>query len=355
MMDRGDLGARIAAAGVPVHALDMPRRRLTLRGTVKLFKLIRALKPDVVQTWMYHADLVGGLIARFAGCRHVVWGVRHSDHDRGSTSRSTRLVATLGAMLSGIVPAAIACCSQRAVLVHKRLGYASTKFHVIPNGYDLDRFSPDPQAGEAVRHGWGIGPGNPLIGCVARWNPQKDHANLIRALAALAGRHPRLTCVLVGGGMVPENAELMALLNDHGLAGRVVLAGQRNDVPAVMNALNLHVLASAYGEAFPNVVAEAMACGTPCVVTDVGDAAFIVGDTGLVAPPKDAGALASAVEVLILELENDADRRESRKLASRTRIAENFSMERMVEAYTALWEQVVHDRLARADGPEDKG
>lgn len=340
MMDEGVYGPRIANAGVAVHALQMPRGRLTVAGVFRLYRLLRNLAPDVVQTWMYHADLVGGVVARLAGCRKVVWGIRHSDLDREKTSRKTRMVAKLSAALSDVVPAAIACCSERAVLVHQALGYSKTRFSVVPNGCDLSLFSPDSQAGAALRRDWGISPDEMLLGCVARWDPQKDHANLLRALALLAGRQPRLRAVLVGNGMEPGNAELMALIEEKGLAGRIVLAGQRNDIPAVMNALDLHVLSSAYGEAFPNVVAEAMACETPCVVTDVGDASLIAGDTGVVVPPKDSKALAGAIELLLSERSGDPERWQARKVACREQIVDNFSLNRMADAYLALWTNV---------------
>jgi glycosyltransferase involved in cell wall biosynthesis len=354
MMDQGVYGPRIANAGVAVHALQMPRGRLTAGGILKLYRLLRSLAPDVVQTWMYHADLVGGVVARLAGCRNVVWGIRHSDLDRDKTSRKTRLVARLSAALSDVVPLAIACCSERAVLVHQALGYSKTRFSVVPNGYDLSLFCPDLQAGAALRRHWGVNPDEMLLGYVARWDPQKDHANLLRALALLAGKLPRLRSVLVGSGIDPGNAQLMTLINENGLAGRVVLAGQRNDIPAVMNAIDLHVLASAYGEAFPNVVAEAMACGTPCVVTDVGDAALIVGSTGLVVPPGDAEALAAAIDSLASEWRDASGRLLACKEASRRRIVESFGIEKMVSAYQTLWENVRSGRFAASGGTEQK-
>jgi glycosyltransferase involved in cell wall biosynthesis len=176
----------------------------------------------------------------------------------------------------------------------------------------------------------------PLLGMVGRFDPQKDHENLLRALDQLKQAGTLFRCVLVGRGLDATNDQLTAWLEQYGFQDDVLLLGQRSDVPAVMSALDLHVLSSAYGEAFPNVLAEAMACGTPCVTTDVGDAAAIVGDTGWVAPPADTARLAEAIEAA-LAVRDDSSVWQARREAARTRVAERFSLEKMVAAYHAVW------------------
>ena len=292
LMGDAHYGPMLRQRGIEVFAINKPRGRVTLTGLLKLRRIIRAIDPDVVQTWMYHADLIGGLVARWAGVRGVVWGVRHSSVDAIGIAYSTRLTAHMCAFLSRWVPDAISCCSVRAAQYHQTIGYLERKFTVIPNGFDLSLFFPDEQKRDRTRREWGIGPDETLIGLVARWHDQKDHQTLLNSLSMLVDRHPHLRCVLVGSNMDRDNERLCAFVSKLGLSGRILLAGSRTDIPAVMNALDLHVLSSAYGEAFPNVVGEAMACGTPCVVTDVGDAAMIVGNTGWVVEPRDARALA---------------------------------------------------------------
>jgi glycosyltransferase involved in cell wall biosynthesis len=210
---------------------------------------------------------------------------------------------------------------------------------VIANGYDLSRYAPDTAARERVRGQWGLAGDVPVIGCVARWDPLKDHANLLRAVAALVrdGRDGGLRCVLVGRGMTADNPELMALVDKLDLRERLVLAGPSDDVPAVMNGLDLHVLSSC-AEGFPNVVAEAMACGAYCVATDVGDAAYIIGDTGVVVPPEQPEALARGIESALREV---ALRGRSRAgEAGRARVLENFDLARMVQSYAAVWRRL---------------
>lgn len=336
LTDEGRHGPTLRAAGVAVHALGQRRGRFSPAAWLRLVRLLRALRPDVVQTWMYHADLLGGTAARAAGVRAVVWGV----HSVGVDSPSTRLVVRLCALLSRLVPRRIVCVSQEGARLHGRLGYARDRLVVIPNGYDTAALAPDPAAREALRREWGCGPRTAVLGLLARWNVLKDHATLLAAFAGLAapeGVDCRL--VLAGGGMDGGNSELADLISRHGLTGRVALLGPRTDAAAVMSALDVHVLSSRV-EAFPNVVAEAMCCGTPCVVTDVGDAALIVGRTGWVAPPGDPAALAAAMREALAE-RADADAWSRRRQAARERIVANFGLSTVVESYARLWSEVV--------------
>lgn len=295
------------------------------------------MKPDVVQTWMYHADVVGGVITRLAGMTPVIWNVRNASLEVGIAGLSTRILARVSAVFSWLLPTAIISNSQKAVGVHQALGYRLTKFVVIPNGYDLSRFYPDFTARHRIRKEWLIAEDEVLVGMVARWDPYKDHETFLKALAALVPKECSVRYVLIGEGMDYFNSALISSLQAHGLADHVLLKGSHADIPAVMNALDLHVLSSA-SEAFPNVVAEAMACGTPCVVTDVGDAALIVGDTGWVLPPGAPLKLARTIEMAISVVNRDGKVTIGKKC--RERIAEKFSEKVMVTRYVALWRNV---------------
>jgi glycosyltransferase involved in cell wall biosynthesis len=285
---------------------------------------------------------VGGLIARWAGVP-VVWGVRNSNLDADTSSVSARIVARVCGLISSWLPEAIICCSEKAARIHQVIGYRAQKFVIIPNGVDLTRFAPDAAMRMRTRMAWGIQPDQTLLGMVARWDPQKDHGTLLRALAHLASRGVMFRFVLVGTYMSQANVELCGNIDRQRLADRMILAGPHEDIPAVMNAIDLHVLSSAYGEAFPSVVAEAMACGTPSVVTDVGDSAQIVGTTGWVVPPKNAEALAQGIQGALITL--DASGREVLGQAARTRIEERFGLKKMVDAYVALWNSVANVRM----------
>ncbi len=338
LMDAGKYGPLLEDAGVRVHCLNMPRGKVSAKGLLQLWRLLRAERPDIVQTWMYHADLIGGTLARMAGVRRVFWGVRHSTLEAGKSRRATMLVARINAWLSSAVPTGIVCCAQKAREVHLALGFAAERLLVIPNGYDLSRFRPDTVARVRLRSELGVGDQTPLLGMVGRFDPQKDHENLFRALAFLKQRGVQFCCVLVGRGMDQGNTALCARLEQYDLQAEVVLLGQRSDVPSVMSALDLHLLSSS-AEAFPNVLAEAMACGTPCVTTDVGDAAAIVGETGWVVPPLRPERLADAINTALLA-RSDLDAWVLRCKSARQRVGDNFSMEKMVAAYHAVWQDL---------------
>jgi glycosyltransferase involved in cell wall biosynthesis len=298
---------------------------------------LRALAPDVVSTWMYHADLLGGVASRLAGVRGVGWSIRNSDLDATHTKLSTRLVVSACASVSRWIPARILCCSVVARHVHVGCGYAADKMVVIPNGFDLARFAPNADARAAVRLELGIPADAPLVGVVGRFDPQKDHAGFFRSAAILRRHMPSVRFLLAGKDMDHANAELVSAMDKAGARDASHLLGLRSDMPALMASLDVLVSSSAYGEAFPNVVGEAMACAVPCVVTDVGDCAYIVGDTGITVPPGDNAALAAAMQTLL------ALSRQERAVIgdrARARVAENFDITQVVHQYERFFDDL---------------
>jgi len=332
----GKYGPLLRAAGIRVYGFDFGNSLKALFCFIRLVILIRLCKPSVVQTWLYHSDLIGGLAARLAGVTRIVWGVRHANLTPGTVKQKTILVVKVCAYLSRYLPVKIACCSRRAIDTHSRIGYPRSKFCLVENGYDLTGLDINIQLRYEFRSEIGISETTPLFGMVARFNPQKDHANLLAALSLLQRDGFKFFCVLVGAGMSCENIEIAEMLERFGLRDNVRLLGRRDDIAKVMNGLDLHILSS-LGEAFPNVLAEAMACGTPCVTTDVGDAQVIVGATGWVVPAENSGALALALKEALLEFMLDQPKWISRQLDSRGRIVDNFDINRMVANYRSIW------------------
>ncbi|WP_284337814.1 glycosyltransferase family 4 protein [Comamonas sp. NoAH] len=342
LMNLGKYGPLLEARGVKVHTLDMPAGRLTLQGLKRMWKLLREAKKEyeqkdlAIQTWMYHSDLVGGVVARVSGIRNIVWGIHHSILEKGKTKASTRLIAKINAVLSHWVPEIIVCCAEKSRAIHEEIGFSSRKMKVIPNGYDLQKFAPAPVEAKHLRQQWGIAENMLLLGMVGRFDPQKDHDNLFKALALLKKQGLEFRCVLVGRGMGDANQEIRSLLQHHDLEERMLLLGQRNDIPAVMSALDLHVLSSS-AEAFPNVIAEAMACETLCVTTDVGDAALMVGGTGWVVPPSNPKALADGIQDAVSAMAQ-TEAWLMRKAAARAHVSKKFSLDRMLASYGDAWE-----------------
>jgi len=348
LTDSAEIGERISALGVPIDSLGMRPGVPDPWGFIRLYRRVRRLRPDVVQTWMYHADLVGGLATRLAGVKALAWNIRNSDLSPDKTKRSTRAVVSLCAMLSRLLPAGIVCCSVAARNIHhEALGYDANKFEVIPNGFDLSRFKVDPVARLAVRNELRLDDAVPLVGLIARYGPQKNHSGFIEAAAKLHDVRPDVHFLCAGVGVDTRNRELTEKLEKAGIASVTHLLGLRNDVPRLMAALDVCVSSSSYGEAFPNVLGEAMSCGVPCAVTDVGDSAAIVGDTGRVVAPEDMAALAEAIKAL-LELSDKERWRVAERC--RTRVAEHFEINQIVRLYEGFYDKVIrkvrnHERL----------
>lgn len=337
LTDKGKYGPLLKNLSVHVYCLGMPAGKIRFAALIKLYKLIRQLKPDVVQTWMYHADLIGGVIARLAGVRKVFWNIRHTTLESGKSKRTTILIAKLCAHLSRFIPEGIVCCAQKAVTVHSELGYEASKMTVIGNGYNLEVFNPNNDLMVRFRNELNVESGTTVLGMVGRFDPQKDHFGLLSALSIVKSRVPDFKFALIGRDLNSANTALNNEIEKLNLESNIILLDQRTDITLVMNGLDFHVLSSGFGEAFPNVLAESMACETPCVTTNVGDAAVIVGETGWVVPPKDPQALARAILEAMEEKQNNPQAWQARKQACRERIVNNFSIEKMVEGYHQVW------------------
>jgi len=336
LTNEGKYGEALKLSGVTVYSIGMNPGKPNPLAIIRLFRIIRAEDPDLVQTWMYHADLIGGVVARLAGVRRVYWGVRQSDLLSGAAKKSTIMVARICARISDIVPEKIVCCAFKAKELHADLGYSPEKLVVIPNGYDTCQFAPNPTRRAVQRAELDIGEGEILLGMVGRFHPQKDHENLLRALYVLKQKSVKFRCLLVGKGLSIDNLWVIKKLDELGLTDSVLLAGPRKDIPTIMNALDIHVLSSK-SEGFPNVIAEAMACGLPCVSTNVGDAEIIIGESGVVCNSEDSQKLAEGIMALVNEAQKSPGQWRRRKTSARTRIADKYSLDRMVMQYETVW------------------
>jgi glycosyltransferase involved in cell wall biosynthesis len=330
-------GNKIEALGVPVHTLGMRPGVPDPRGVRRLARWLRLDRPDVVQTWMYQADLVGGLAASSLGIVPVVWGIHSTYLDPQSEKQLKIWVVRANAWLSRWLPVRIVCCAEASMENHAQLGYVKEKMLVIANGCSPTTFSPDPEARQAVRKELGIKEGRPLIGLVARFDSPKDHHNFVQAAALLRTRVPGVQFLLCGDEITWDNRTLASWIDTAGIRSCCHLLGRRQDIPRLTAALDIATSSSSYGEAWPLVIGEAMACGVPCVVTDVGDSALIVGDTGWVVPPKDPEALADAWQEL---LTLGPDVRACLGLAARERIKKHFSLASTVAEYQELYKEL---------------
>ena len=318
---KGEIGPRIENLGLPVHALGM---KPGLPNPVKFAYLVRLLR----------------LAARMANIEALAWSIRNSDLSPGYNKRSTLLVAKICAYISAWLPRRILNCSRQAQRIHVENGYDSDKMLLLPNGFDLSRFQPDVGMRDVVRAELKLASGALLVGLVARDDPQKNHSGFIEAAAQVHKTLPQVHFVLAGDGIDQNNKGLTALIDRIGLTGHVHLLGRRDDIPRLMAALDI-LASSSFGEAFPNVLGEAMACGVPCVVTDAGDSAEIVGDTGRIVACGDMDGLARQ---LIELLRWPAAQRRQLGALARQRIGDHYEISDVTRRYEEFYVQLVNDR-----------
>jgi len=342
----GMLAEPLRAAGAEVWNCGLKAGHPSLSAGLAIRRICAAFDPNIVQGWMYHGNLAACLVRTLWRARpRLVWGIHHSIDDLRNEKRMTRALIRLGAYLSGW-PDRIVYVSRASQRQHAALGYRDRDSAIIPNGFDCARFRPRAGAREDLRRALGLGPDTILLGKVAVVRPMKDHPGLMRACALLKARGLPFHLVLIGQRTTEDNPDLVRLIELAGVRDRVTLLGERHDIPDLIAGLDGLVVASAWGEAFPIVIGEAMASGVPCVTTDVGDSAWIVGDTGIVVPPRDPPALADGMAGLITM---DPDRRRRLGMAARARIEQNFELGTVVQRYYDLYQQ-----LAQPQGLGDR-
>lgn len=322
--------------GIKVYCLNV--KFYSIYKFFFLIKLIRLLKPDIIQTWLVHADFIGGIAARLSGIKNIIWNVRYSNFKIGKAKLVTILIVKILAQLSSFIPQSIVIVSKRAKKIYENEGYDKNKIKFIPNGYDLSILRPNNSQKKSFRKKNKIKKKIPLIGNVARFDPKKDHFNLLNALSLIRAKNINFFCVLVGSNINKNNIRLISEIKKLKLSNYVKLLGQNDNILSVMNGLDIYVQSSSYGEGFPNVIAESMACQTPCIVTDVGDASFIVGKTGWVVPPNNSSDLAKAIEKAINEIYTKKWNIRCHK--ARLRVKQNFEINKMLNSYNKLWHKV---------------
>jgi glycosyltransferase involved in cell wall biosynthesis len=336
LSDEGTLGPRIADLGVPVHALGMRKSFLDPFRLFSIVPLVSSFRPQLIVGWMYHGNLAASLAANcFVPRLPVLWNIQQSIQDISNERRSTAALVRIGVPLSR-QPVAIIYNSRISSEQHQSFGYCAARSAVIPTGYDCRQFRPDPEARHQVRAELGLPEDAVVVGLIARYHPMKDHAGFLKAASLVARAHPHVHFLLAGMGVTHDEPELQRLMVEYQLDGRVLLLGERKDVSRVTAALDIACSASAWGEGFSNAVGEAMACEVPCVVTDVGDSAYLVSDTGLAVPPRSPEAFASAINQLV---ESGADRRRQLGQAARRRVETEFSLASVARGYEDLYEK----------------
>lgn len=332
----GPTGDALKQAGIPVECLGMTRGRPSARALGRLVQRLAERPPDILQSWLYHADLLGTIAVGCVPGPLLAWNVRASNMDFSAYRPMSRW--TLGACIAlSARPEVVIANSHAGVAHHAALGYRPRRWFVIPNGFDGDVFHPDPEARRVLRREAGLGPDDLVIALVARFDPMKDHESFIRAAGLFAREHPDARFLLAGEGVAPSNAVLAGWIREEGLGERVRLLGRRGDIPAIWAAADVATLTSV-SEGFPNALGEAMACGVPCVATDVGDVAELLGNTGIVVPPGRPEALADGWRRMGSRGRTEM---EALGLKARQRVLSEYGPEACLDQYEAVYHELL--------------
>lgn len=296
----------------------------------RIIKTFIDLKPDLIQTWLYHSDLIGSIIGKLLLGIPVIWGVHHTTHTANSVKSSTYSVIRLLAKMSSNYPERIICCSRSAYDTHKLLGYDESKMLIIENGIDTSGLSVVPGARQSVYSELGLSDSDKTIGMFARFNPQKDHKTFVEAAGRLALEKPDVHFILGGEMIDNDNDVLMKWIEANAMQGRFHLVGPRHDIPRYLSAVDLVTLTSAFGEALPMILLEAVCCGAPCVATNVGDISILLGGWGIVVAPGDAEALAAGWAKV---LEWTPQFKNDMLAKARDTVETRYGIERMINNY----------------------
>lgn len=334
LMPDGALIRNFQANAIEVRDIGMKKGVPSLRAMLRLNKAITQAKPDVVHGWLYHASLAATLATPKP--IPVIWGIHHSLTSLAQEKWLTRMIIKTGSRLKRRI-ARYVFVSKTSQRQHLEIGYPPEKSDTIPNGFDLSHFRPDESIRQAVRSEWGFADEDIIIGNAARYHPMKNHMGLVQSFSKLAKRFHNVKLVLMGRGIDDNNVELKTFVAEEMLENQVFLLGERRDMERLMNAFDLYVSAS-YSEAFPLVIGEAMACGVPCIATDIGDCRDIIDNTGrLVRPGDDAGLMQAIGELISLT----AKQRRELGYAARQRIEAYYSLDMISNKYADLYQQLI--------------
>ena len=332
----GKLESAFESSGVSVESLEKRSRWDIFGFSLRLIRMMKRIQPAILHGYLPTANILTVLLKLFCPSSKIIWGVRASDMKLDRYGLVDQVQSWIESKLSSFTDAVIVN-SYAGLQFAVRNGFPQDKMTVIPNGIDIDRFCPNPVLRRRVRDAWGLSDCHQWIGIVGRLDPMKGHDTFIRAAVILAERRADVKYFCVGDGPQTFKQELIGLSEELGLGPRLSWSSAVDDVEAIYNALDLVTSCSSYGEGFSNVIGESMACGKFCVVTDVGDAKQIVGETGYVVPSENPGALASAWEIA---LSASHDEKMKRCLMARERIREHFSVQRLVEQTIRILENL---------------
>ncbi len=334
----GVFSKKIENLGIDVYACNMEKSLRGILGLFTLVKIIKNFKPDIVQTWLYHSDLIGGVVARLLGIRNIIWGIRSTELKRNS--RFTVLIRFVCAKLSSIIPKKIVVVAEAAKYRHIELGYCKSNMQVIPNGFDKKDFSPNVKDIQLVRNSLGIN-NSIVIGAVGRFSHEKGHDVLIEASKIILEESPQVLFLLIGPDLDALNKNLISTIKQKSDLSKFILAGERTDIDVCMQVMDIFCLPSRT-EGFPNVLGEAMLSGVPCVATDVGDVSLLGGDDILLSKVDDPKDLAKKIITIMNFTKN---KRNKIGLRLMDRIVSHYAINITINKYYSLYDELLKENV----------
>ena len=332
MTQPGTTAHKMEQIGIPVHSLNMKKGVPDPRALLRLRFLAGLTRPGIIQCWMYHANLIGLTLLK---PKTTLWNIRCSDMDLSYYTRGYRWSVKTGAVVSRI-PEAVIVNSHAGRKAHEELGYRPKRWVIIPNGFDTDVFMPDPNARSEIRAELNIPENALVIGLIGRFDPMKDHGTFFQASKLFLESNPRTHFILAGKNVTQENPRIVLTDNTE----QFHLLGEREDVERILACLDI-ATSSSISEGFPNVIAEAMACGIPCVTTDAGDTRLLIGDTGIVINKGSPRDLCEAWELMARLSPNI---RREMGLVARERITHLFTLKQTTESYESLYHEIINSK-----------
>jgi len=338
LTDCGPIGSRIKALGVPVYSVKISKNLLLPIRLYRFIKLLNKLQPNLIQGWMYHANLAALLASWFIPYKiPVLWNIRHTPYELKDEKKLTAFLIRLSAFFSSR-PAKIIYNSHVSEYQHKLLGFSNRYQEVIPNGFDCNYFKPSEDARLKLRNSLELTHKTFLIGLIARYHPMKDHMTFMQAAGRLAAQYPDVHFILAGRGIDKNNSILTNMLQEVNLMRNIHLLGECSNMPEIIAGLDISTNTS-WSESFPNVVGESMACSVPCVVTNIGDSALIVGDTGIVIPIKNIDELVKAW-IKLIKIGSEGRKQLGQK--ARERIVDKFPLSKIINEYEKNYQEILN-------------
>mgnify|MGYP000923243032 FL=1 len=329
LMDEGIIGKRIRDEGVKIHSLNVSKANI-FKSILNARRICKDF--DIINTWLYHADMFGFVIAKLLLKKKLIWNIRHSNLDKNANKSRTLMIVKINLLLSKKLDC-ITFNSNKALETHLTVGFKNKNTIVIPNGFELNKFSFNEENRNTLRKALNLDKNCKALITVGRWDVQKDYFTLFKALGEIKNTYTNFKMIMVGTNLDECNEDLCNLAIKYDLRDKLMLLGRRNDIPEILSAADCYI-SSSLGESFSNSIGEAMACALPCIVTDVGDSKQIVGETNYVVNAKDFKGLAETIGKFL-------DKSESpRNFISRDRIVENFDIKKIVKDYERNYQDV---------------